>query len=217
MMPTISSTTEGAHDTGPARDRHSRIVGFFKVALPLVALGLLSTLFLLSGRIDPSAAIPYANVDVAALLREPRMTQPAFAGVTSDGTAVRITAEIARPATEDRVADAIRPKGHFDMPDGSKAVVTAETVKFDTDTGRVILAGDVRVTTSSGYDVETPFLTVTLDPIIAESTGGVVAAGPPGRIDAEGFTLQAAGESAARDDYLLVFSGRVKMVYQPGG
>ena len=45
-------------------DRHTRLVGWLKVALPLTALAILSTLFLVARRIDPEAALPYAEVDV---------------------------------------------------------------------------------------------------------------------------------------------------------
>ena len=57
-------------------DRHTQVVGWLKVALPLLALAVLATLFLLSDRIDPDAALPYAEVDVAERAREPRMTAP---------------------------------------------------------------------------------------------------------------------------------------------
>jgi lipopolysaccharide export system protein LptC len=45
-------------------DAHTRVVGWLKVALPLIALALLATLFLLADRIDPDDALPYAEVDV---------------------------------------------------------------------------------------------------------------------------------------------------------
>ena len=53
-------------------DFHSRLVGWLKVVLPLAALAILSTLFLLADLIDPTAAIPYAEVDVEDLARDPR-------------------------------------------------------------------------------------------------------------------------------------------------
>ncbi|MGB3251218.1 MAG: hypothetical protein WBB13_18855, partial [Tabrizicola sp.] len=69
-------------------DRHTRLVGWLKVALPLTALAILSTLFLVARRIDPEAALPYAEVDVEDLAREPRMTAPTYAGTTEDGAAL---------------------------------------------------------------------------------------------------------------------------------
>ena len=77
-------------------DTHSRLVGWLKLALPLAALVILSTLFLIADRIDPEAAIPYANVDVEDLARDPRMTTPSYAGLTSDGSALTLTADVQR-------------------------------------------------------------------------------------------------------------------------
>ena len=82
-----------------ALDGWSRAVGWLKVVLPLTALALLSTLFLVSKRIDPEAAIPYADVDVEARMKEPRITKPAYAGTTTDGSALVMQASEARPAT----------------------------------------------------------------------------------------------------------------------
>jgi lipopolysaccharide export system protein LptC len=76
---------------------HSRVVAWLKIILPLTALGILSTLFLFSRTIDPSDAIPYATVDVEERAREPRVTAPAYAGVTSDGARLSMTAAEARP------------------------------------------------------------------------------------------------------------------------
>ena len=54
----------------PLRDNlHSRLVRVLKIALPLIALLLLSTLFLFSRKINPEDAIPYASVDVDDRLR----------------------------------------------------------------------------------------------------------------------------------------------------
>ena len=73
-------------------DTHTRVVGWLKVALPLMALAVLSTLFLVADQIDPEDALPYAEVDVEDLAREPRMTMPSYAGITTDGAALSLTA-----------------------------------------------------------------------------------------------------------------------------
>ena len=46
------------------RDRHTRIVGWLKIGLPLAALAILSTLFLLSRRIEPADDLPFAQVEL---------------------------------------------------------------------------------------------------------------------------------------------------------
>lgn len=61
-------------------DGHSRLVGWLKVALPLFALAILSSLFLVARGIDPDGALTLSEADLADRLREPRITAPAYAG-----------------------------------------------------------------------------------------------------------------------------------------
>ena len=69
---------------------HSRLVFWFKILLPLGALAIMSTLFMVSRTVRPEDAIPYADVDVADLMQQPRLTNPNFAGMTSDGAALSL-------------------------------------------------------------------------------------------------------------------------------
>lgn len=198
----------------PKSDRHSRIVGWLKVALPLAALALLSTLFLVADRIDPSAAIPYAEVDVEALARDPRMTAPSYAGKTSDGASITMTAEAARPASETRVAAAEKVNVALALPDGSSSDIRADHAELDTAAAQLRLEGGVTVSNSSGYVVKTEALEAALDRSGLKSLGKVSSTGPQVTLDAEAFTLE---RNAAGDDYLLLFSGGVKLIYQPRG
>ena len=51
-------------------DRYSRMIVWLKVLLPLMALALLSTLFLLSRNVDPLASIPFAQAEIDERLKE---------------------------------------------------------------------------------------------------------------------------------------------------
>ncbi len=46
---------------------YSRVVAWLKILLPLLALAILSTLFLVARTIDPAQNIPYADVDIDEL------------------------------------------------------------------------------------------------------------------------------------------------------
>jgi lipopolysaccharide export system protein LptC len=196
-------------------DLHSRIVNWLKVALPLAALAILSTLFLLADRIDPDAAIPYAEVDVEDLARDPRMSAPAYAGTTSDGAGITLSATEARPSTDGRNASALGVTALLETPDGERIDISAAAAEFDASVRFVELTGGVSVTTGSGYTVKTDRLTANLGQTQLQSTSPVQVTAPMGKLDAESFTLtQDAMNPAA---YLLVFKGGVKLVYQPGG
>lgn len=196
-------------------DAHTRVVGWLKVALPLIALALLSTLFLLADRIDPEDALPYAEIDVEGLAREPRMTAPTYAGTTDDGAALTLTADEARPAAEGAAAEAQGLQLDLLTPDGASTNLRAATAVMDDTTREIVLSGGVTVVTSTGYRLETAELAAKLDRSGLESRAPVTATGPAGDISAARVTLRQ--DNLTPGTYLLVFNGGVRLVYRPGG
>lgn len=198
-----------------AADRHTRVVGWLKVALPLLALAVLATLFLLADQIDPEAALPYAEVDVVDLSQEPRMTAPSYAGTTSDGASLTLTADEARPVAENAPAQAQGLVVELATPDGGMTELRATAAKIDQAERRIILSGGVVVTTASGYRLETPEVLARMDRSGLESRGSVTATGPVGDLQAGGMLLSQDTETPGA--YLLVFNQGVRLVYRPGG
>ncbi|SIT03585.1 lipopolysaccharide export system protein LptC [Gemmobacter megaterium] len=193
---------------------HSRLVSALKVALPLTALVLLSMLFLLSRGHDPDAALPYAQVDIGELLREPRLTAPTYSGVTRDGDEVVFSAETAfpgAPATGNG-ARALAPLLRLIAPDGGETRVAAQEARIDPGAGQLVLAGAVRVETPEGYRIDSAEVQASLDRSELRSPGAVTATGPQGQIEAGGFTLTRGAEPGRE---VLVFNGGVKLLYQP--
>lgn len=195
----------------PADNLHSRLVNVLKVVLPLVALGILSSLFLLSGRIDPEDAIPYAEVDVAARLREPRMTDAGFAGVTSDGSSLTLSAAEARPSADGGSASLVL--GKLETPDGGKTELAAAAVQLDATAKMIELSMGVEMRSSSGYVISAPGMGVSTDRTFAQSRGEVSAVGPMGQLTADHMELTA--QEGVANSYLLVFNGKVRLLYQP--
>ena len=196
-------------------DRHTRLVGWLKVALPLTALAILSTLFLVAHRIDPEAALPYAEVDVEDLAREPRMTAPTYAGTTEDGAALTLSASEARPEADGVAATAAGLRLELATPDGGRTELVAAEAVMEDATRQVILSGGVVLSTSNGYRLETAEVVAKLDRTGLESRAPVVATGPAGEIRAEGMVLSQ--DNRTPGAYVLVFKGGVRLVYQPGG
>ena len=195
-------------------DRHTRVVAWLKVALPLTALVILSTLFLVARRIDPEAALPYAEVDVEDLAREPRMTAPTYAGTTSDGSALTLSADEARPASEGSAARAAGLRLDLATPDGGKTELLAAEARMDDTAQELVLSGGVTLETSTGYRLETAEVAARLDRTGLESRAPVKATGPAGEITAEGLVL--GQDNRTPGAYVLVFKGNVRLVYQPG-
>jgi len=191
---------------------HSRLVAVFKVALPLAALAILSTLFLISQGVDPQDAIPYADVDVADRLRDPRVTSAAYAGMTEDGAALTVQAADARPGVSgsDNAGAASGVTGRLQTPDGATTDLVAGRGQLDATAGRMLLSGGVVLTSSTGYRIETAGLSIATDRTALDSDGAVQATGPMGTLTAGSLHIGLVGAA-----YVIVFKDRIKLLYDP--
>lgn len=198
-----------------ADNAYSRFIALAKIGLPLAALALLSTLFLFSRSIDPTQSIPYAKVDVDALIREARISAPNYTGVTADGTAIAVTAKSARPDPENPdKASARSLTARMDFADGSHADIVSERGTIDTGAGLAHLEGGVVIDTSTGYRITTESLTSALEETAVATDAQVQATGPLGDLTAG--AMQIDEDSTTPGQYLLVFKDGVKLVYEPG-
>ena len=187
-------------------------VALLKIVLPLAALALLSTLFLWQGKIDPSRALPYADVDVDTLARSPRMTAPDFAGVTSDGSAISLQADVVIPDAQ--VPGRLQidaPQMRIETPDGLSYDVSAQQAWVEPEQGVLRLGGDVEIISSGGFDLSCQFLEAAMYRTQIVARGDMLARGPGARITADEARIIPAGDESA--PYLLVFKGQVKLVY----
>jgi lipopolysaccharide export system protein LptC len=201
--------------TALQQDRHSRLVWRLKILLPITAICILSTLFLMWNSVRPEDAIPYTKVDVATMIREPRLTDPVFVGMTSDGAALSLKASAAWVASADgvtssRISDVT---GQLETPDGARTTLTAGQAVVDDAGTTAILTGDVQVTSSTGYAIDSQLLRVALDKTSLDSPGFVTAAGPVGTITAGSMHLGLTSEPGS--DYVLLFKDGVTVVYDP--
>ncbi len=194
---------------------YSRFIALAKIVLPLAAVVLLSTLFLISRRIDPTGSVPQAQEDLQKLAREQRITAPHYTGVTADGTAISVKASKAQPSpdTPDKAsADALVARLEF--PDGTHAEITSDRGVVDPGADQARLSGGVTLRTSAGYRMVTESVTTALSTTRVVAEDGVRASGPLGDLTAGGMEITEGEEN--RGHYVLVFKGGVKLVYRPG-
>jgi lipopolysaccharide export system protein LptC len=183
-------------------------VAWAKVLLPLAALALLSTVFLLAREPGGPVDIPYARLQEIA--RDPRMDRARLAGVAPDGTSVALSAK--RVASlPDRPEGFVResPRLETSGEDGA-TTVAATTGEVDVSKRTLRLSGDVRIESSAGLVV----LTSKLSADLATGTlkaGPVTATAPLGGDRGRWpFPVQG-GEEDAR----LVFNQGVRVLYYP--
>lgn len=195
------------------RDAHSRFIGLLKLVLPLAALAVLSSLFLVARTINPEDAIPYAEVDVADRLREPRMTLPVYATVTQNGDALKFTATEARPNNQGEPSTATNVVGELISPSGKRTDLVAQNGTFDSAKDSVYFEGDVVVVTSDGWKIESEDLTSSTVSTAVKTDRLTRVTGPNTTITAQSMDLTANPDKP--DSHVLVFKHNVKLIYLP--
>jgi len=195
-----------------ASNTYSRVVAWVKVILPLLALALLSTLFLFSRTPDPNRAIPFAEVDVEELAREQSLGNPRFAGTMSDGREVIFTANRVMPQlTNPNMLDADSIEARIDLSPDLILLIVAGSGLFDLHSEAVDLGDEVQLTTSTGMRLTTSILRLEMATSSAEAPGDVQVTGP-------GLTLTAGSMriSAVDGRNVVLFNDGVRMLYDPG-
>ena len=193
---------------------YSRVVSWLKILLPLLALAILSTLFLVARTVDPAQDLPFADIDVDELAREQRIGRPKYTGVTDDGASISISAESAKPDADN--PEKLRGSGidaGIDLPSGERVKIVAKEMRLDNETGVAILEGGVEITTSRDLMLRTAELEIALDSTRVESREPTQVTAPIGRLSSDSFRLTGMGN--ADQPYVLVFKGHVKLVYDP--
>ncbi len=200
----------------PARfdRRHSRLVWALKVALPLTALALLSMVFLFAETVDPTRAIPLAEIDVEERARDPRVSGASFAGVTDGGAALRITAETAR--TDPGAVLRLEASGltlALEGPLGGRVTARADSGAIDRGDGYFEMTGAIELTATPGYRLESERITGALDRTWLSSPGPIAGQAPAGELQAG--ALRVTQNPGERGSQRLVFMGGVRLLYQP--
>ncbi len=185
-------------------DRYTRVVNWLKILLPLMALGLLATVFLFARSPAPEGEVPYAVIEDIA--RDPRIGAPAFSGVTPDGAAVTLGARAVRPQGNALIVDDLRIEITARSDEG--VVVTAQEGDFDPTTRRATLTGLARIESTTGYRLEATGLEVNLAEGTLRTLGPLAARAPFGDFEAGGLEVTEGGEH-------LVFNEGVRLLYQP--
>lgn len=193
-------------------DPYSRTVAFLKVLLPLVALGILSTLFLLSRSIDPTATIPFSEQDVADRVRSQQVTEPYFSGTTAQGDDIVVHASVARPGGPGTPASAEDVDARITMADGVKVALRSDTVSYEAGREFATFSGNVRITSSTGFVVTTEQLDTSLEDMSGSTPGEVRATGPLGDLTAGRMEFATKNKGGPLH---MVFKNRVKLVYDP--
>ncbi len=196
-----------------ARDRYSRMVSLLKVALPLAALALLSTLFLLARAMETDTAIPFADVEIEERLRDQQITGPFFSGTTQTGDQMSFSAQklitLQNSVGTNRAEDVL---AKLETAQGATFQLKADVAELDIAGNTALLIGGVSMATSTGYLVNTDQLTSLISTLDVTAPQFVEATGPLGTFTAGNMRIFSPNDG---ENTQMLFSGGVKLVYTP--
>ena len=193
---------------------YSRLVGTVKVILPILALGVLSTLFILSQPSRQGEPLQFLDVGLEDIAEEEHLSQPDYRSVTASGGALRLTAADLRPlpdADGQYVGTAL--KGWITNVDGVAYVLSSDEGSLDETAGLAHLTGNVTLTRHDGHTALSDEVEITTDLTKLVSAGPVHGFGPLGTLDAN--SMEILGQPDLGSGTLTVFRGDVRLLYDP--
>jgi len=195
-------------------DGYSLLVAFIKVVLTVVALGILSVMFLFLHRVNPTTTLPFGKTEVADRLREERVTKPFFVGLTNTGEKITVTADIARPASGSRLADAEGLTALISFSNQQKNLLKIEAEKgvFDHNKDIAHLTGNVHLSTNSGYTLTTKEIKSSFKELSIRTNGPIQGRSPFGLLNAGELYIH---QDPKKNNITLVFNNGVNLLYRP--
>ncbi len=193
-------------------DRHSRWVQFLKVVLPLAAILLLSTVFLLSRSIDTNVSVPFSGQEIDERLTDQVITRPDYKGVTRKGEEIRVEARRASQGSTGDNPTAAEVQGRFGLSNGGEITLESNTGMIRPDKGTATFSGNVVITTADGIQVTTELWNTSLEEIRGDTPGKIDGTGPIGDFTAGRMTF---GTEKTDGPVHILFTDGVKLIYEP--
>ena len=193
-----------------AEHGYRRRLGMLKLLVPVVALGLVISLFawpLINGGGD-GFRVDFADKNFRINGRD-EMLSPRFVGTDSADQPYSVTAEVAmRPEGQDDIIYLMMPEAEITLDDGDWMFIEAQQGLYDRSNETLTLDGSVNMFTDSGFEVRTESIKFDLRDGSASGDQPVTSQGPWGYLKSLGVRYQAA-------DQVFTFPGRPTLVLYP--
>lgn len=197
-------------------DKYSRAVLWTKIALPLLALGMLSTLFMFAETFDPDRAIPISDNTLAQLMAAKGLQAPKFSGITAAGHLIDASATSFTPKSNDKGYDAANISARISLAEDNNVSFHSPSGEINRADRIVRLSGGVSLTSSLGYSIRTEEIVGTIDLDRIFTPGLVeVHGGPLGNFTAGSMEIQQVGKDDEDRTLFMIFKDGVRLVYIP--
>jgi lipopolysaccharide export system protein LptC len=189
--------------------RYSNIVGLLKIALPLVAIGLIVTLAVYSIIFRPEGQIAISYSSRGTEENTIVMRNPRFIGNDKKNEPFEIVALKARQNPDERsLVELSGLKARMTLTSGLGLSVVADKGTLDTANRILRLDGPITLTSTDGYKLTTSEARADLQAGLLVGQHPLLAVGPWGSLTASAF-------EADRNERTINFSGRVDIHFLP--
>ncbi|MCV6597190.1 MAG: hypothetical protein OIF40_08940 [Mangrovicoccus sp.] len=180
----------------------------------MIALGILSLLFVLSHPNRDGEPLRFVEDEAAAASREEHLAHPDYRSITETGGALRLKAQDLRPVPEtEGEYTGTKLEGWIDGRNGRAYALSGATGALNEAQGLAWLRGDVRLIQSDGHVATSQELEIHTDLTRLVSPGPVHAFGPTGTLDAD--SMEMLGQPDLSSGTVTIFRGNVRLLYDP--
>jgi len=198
---------------------YSRSVQWAKIALPILAIGLFSSVFLVSeSDVFEGTGIVFSDADLSALGDGVQIKSPRFSGVTDSGDKFLLTANYANPdSNKPSVVGLEQVATTLDLVSGENVDITAARGELNVPTQELSLSDGITIATSEGFRGKMESALARMREGILTSDDPVEVVGPMGQITAGSLEFKTvfASEGETVQNYTLSFREQVRVIFHP--
>ncbi len=206
---TAASANFSAQNRLHQAKRYTSFVSIMKFALPVLALFLISTVFLLPGLEEQEDAITLEYKQEIVREKQTKMTNPRFLSSDDGNQQYVVTADSAlQPDPTSRKVILTNLQADITLQNGQWLSLSAPRGNLDPDAGLLDLDGGIEIFSDSGNQIKTKSAHVSLNEKIIESKEGLKGHGPLGEFEADRLVAQQLRGT-------IRFEGNVKMILYP--
>lgn len=194
---------------------YTRFISVTKIILPLIAIGLLATVFLFTKEQKLEGGLRFSAADLAKLESGLRITEPRFSGQNAAGDTYNFGAEVLSP-------DSLSPthivatglSGEIQYVSGQTAYLSASVANYDIEEEVLDLSGEILIELSDGTVATAKAMVADLETGQIISDGPITASSPMGSISAGSFRLENITQYQ-EENQMIWFENGVTLRFRP--
>ena len=194
---------------------YSRFVTITKVVLPLIAIGLLGTVFLITNDDSLEGGFSFSQSDLNALESGLRIDKPRMFGSNPKGDLYNFVADTLLPdSLTPSLIEAQNISGEINYQSGEVIQLSAGKAEFMLEGNQLRLSEGMLVVMSDGSRIVGNGLLAELDTGKITSEGAITATGPLGDIQAGNFRVGYVGKED-EEKQMIWFENGVMLSFKP--